>query len=1658
MRKIRFLTFLLFNTSFLLSFGQFGNEWINANQTYWKIKVVKDDFYRITAAELQAVGFPLSTASNKIQLFRRGEEITINVQDNGSSIDYIEFYGKKNDGVGDARLYDNRSDQPHQFVNLFSDTSAYFLTYLTGTATSSKRIQPSSESPAGLIPEPFHYNDSLIVFSSNYYGGRQFGDRQSLSNYDEGEGLAGSDLANGESQNITFSFEDVVAGEESLLNVVLLGDNGNEQNVRFFLGPNNEGLVEIGNVVFQNRSSISFSQTFSNSLISEDGNLVLQVRTGSGSRVAVAYARVQVSQEIKDFPNDNKHITFLNTGSRKYVPVKTSNPQEIRIFDITDEVNVKRLSKGVFSDRVEVVLGMSSTKMLAVRQPRLVASLAPIAFPSISLTGVNYLIVSHPTLRKDDLGNDPVLEFEKYRASPEGGSYEVQTLNVDQVYDLYNFGDPSPLGIVDFIGDAYDKGPLEFVLLIGKGFTPDKFRAKDRNNELNVPTYGLPGGDMMYTRNLGSGFQSPGIPIGRLNVRNTLELTAYLNKLKEMEAIPFDQLFRKNFLQLSGGRTARELDRFPEIIREFEDKIVKDFIGGTATNIDKASSESVKLIPIADEVNEGVGYITMFGHSSGEVADIDVGLVSDPQFGYDNKGKYPIFLVNGCKAGEIFDNNSTFGDDWMYTPGLGAIAFIAHTNFATEFELERWSDLWHDVGFGNDEFIDKSIGEVMVEVSQQYFTNYGQAESSLAQVHQTQLQGDPAFRIFGAGAPDYQIEPSGISAFGLESDLVLATEDSFKVDVIVKNFGRTVLDSLEMSINRFLPDGTSKNFVRGFQRVLRQDTLSFYLANEPFDQNEGLNIISITLDPFNKVEEINETNNTAQIELSIFEGGTINLFPINSGIVNTTSPDLIFQSSNSLDNARAYQLEVDVDPGFSSATKQVFTVSGEVFALQTLDLTTFDLEDTVSFFWRTRLAEPGQNESDEWVVSTFTYLSNGNEGWGQFDESQLNRNEISGVNFNASTSAWEFDQVATPVEVFTYGIDNEFFSSDDLRATVNNVNLLVSNPAFDSECNARTINAIVFDNESGSPYLPVLNGEQIDVLNSDVCGRRPQVIYQFRDNRTLETGTTLETLINRMDNGDKIIFFTIDSVAYSGWNDSFIAGMVSLGVDEATINTFVDGQPAIILGEKGAEPGTAVIVEDGSGLPAKEQSLLLQDNILTSFFTGKIKTQRFGPAQSWQNFSYSISGNENDTYSLELLGVNQNGDTTREVSGLPSALVNISTIDPVVFPTLDLVYLFTDEQDLTPPEINYWQVNFTPAPDGLLIPTNKETLKIQEGQEISKEFKFINFSATDFVDSAVVSATLLNATNGNSEEMIFKVPGPAAGDTTTFEVAFPSTNQVGESSLIVNVSANENEYYTTNNRVTLSRIVTVESDEINPVLDVTFDGYHILNGDIVSPNPLISIILRDENQYLFKDDTTGLSIKLKHPGDSTVFRDIQFTDPKVQFRPASEQNDLEIEYSPGPLEDGVYTLRVNGQDASGNAPGAPSGENSLSTPYEIQFEVINESTITHFYPYPNPFSTSCRFVFTLTGSEVPDQLKIQIMTVSGRVVREITQSEIGPLRVGNNITEYAWDGRDEFGDQLANGVYFYKVFVKSNGSDLSRRNTSGDRAFKNGFGKLYILR
>ncbi|MEQ8628363.1 C25 family cysteine peptidase [Ekhidna sp.] len=1640
------------------SLGQVGNEWIDFTQSYYKLKIAQDGFYRVTQEELQAIGFPIATVpANRIQLFRRGEEVALNVSTNGDgTLNYLEFYGQKNDGTSDSPLYAN-GDQPHTLYNLFSDTASYFLTYKLGSENGKRMAFSSDKNTSGLSPEPYHIEDTVQLFTTNYAPGVRFGSGSafSLSKYDNGEGWTGGFQSKNAFKDFDFTLENYESsGINPVLETVIIGGNSLSHNVEISIGPNTSSLGIMDNVEFDGWGKEFYSGSVASSSIGGGGEFVVRA-TAVGypdisERISIAYMRLKYPQTIQVGPNENKVFTLSSpAGAKAWMQIATTNASGTRVFDISDPYNSIRIATTNFSDRVEAVIPDASDgqQVLAVTTPLSVPVMEAINLPNYDLSNKDYLIVTHPDLRTS---GDPVADYEAYRESLAGGSFTVQIGNIDDLYNLYSYGDPSPIAIRNFIIDANNQNPVEIVFIIGKGFTLNYDYYRGAQTDVNVPTYGLPGSDLMFTLGIDSDPDLPGIPIGRLNAFTTADVTAYLDKIMEMEALPYDDLFRKDFLQLSGGINQFEISNFIGIVQGFTDVLEDDFIGGRAFNTGKETSEAVEYVDVTDRVNQGVGYITFFGHSSGTVTDIEIGRVSDPAFGFSNKGKYPIFLVNGCKAGEIYGTNFTFGEDWLNTPELGAVGFIAHSDVAISTTLQRWSDLFYELGFGDEDYIGEAVGKVMSEVSRRYLSQYGVSDINLTQIHQMTLQGDPAYRVFGADYPDYQINNNSLSASAIGAQEILSTQDSFKIGVIVKNFGRTVQDSLVVQINRTYSDGGQEIYIREFERPLRQDTLSFYIPLEPTRNNDGLNLFTVLLDPKDSVQELNETNNSATLEVSIFSGNTVNLYPIDNGTQSSSQVEFVWQSSNLLEDDRSYDLEIDTQPDFSGPNNRQFTVSGEVLLSHTFDFAAFSLPDSATIYWRTRFANPDPDETNEWVESSFTLINNIEEGWGQYDPEQVEKSVVTGIQYNQLTNRWEFIETTTPIDIFTFGVDNATYTYDDMEAIIGGLDFFVTSNTIDPTCETNTFNAIAFDKESGDPYRPIETTE-IDVFNREVCGRLPQRIYQFREQDMIGVERRLQVLVDNMRDGDPIVMFNIGNIDYSNWDLAVESTLNSLGVDNATIGSLVDGQPVIFFGQKGATPGTAIMItNNGTATPFREQSIELQDDVEGKFVSGEIRSRRIGPARNWEEFSYNITEEVNDNITIDVFGVDQNGNLTTLESRARAESIDIATTDAVLYPQLELSFTFNDEMDQTPSQLNFWEVNYEYPPEGILLPNGKEQTSVLEGAEITRDFFFYNPSNLNFNDSLTVMATLVNQQTGNIDESSFNIGPPNAGDTTSFSVAFPSFNMDGMNSMVVEVMPNENEAYSSNNRLTLTNLIEVQADETNPILDVTFDGYHILDGDIVSPNPNIVVKMRDDNPFVNKSDTTGINISLKLPGENSPFQRVNFSDPRLTYTLASETQDFQMEYQPGPLDDGMHALRIQAEDESGNAAG--------TEPYEINFEVINESTVTHFYPYPNPFSTSCRFVFTLTGSAIPDQIKIQIMTVSGRVVREITQDEIGPIRIGNNITSYAWDGRDEFGDQLANGVYFYKVFINSNGNALERRSTSADRAFKHGFGKLYILR
>ena len=88
-----------------------------------------------------------------------------------------------------------------------------------------------------------------------------------------------------------------------------------------------------------------------------------------------------------------------------------------------------------------------------------------------------------------------------------------------------------------------------------------------------------------------------------------------------------------------------------------------------------------------------------------------------------------------------------------------------------------------------------------------------------------------------------------------------------------------------------------------------------------------------------------------------------------------------------------------------------------------------------------------------------------------------------------------------------------------------------------------------------------------------------------------------------------------------------------------------------------------------------------------------------------------------------------------------------------------------------------------------------------------------------------------------------------------------------------------------------------------------------------------------------------------------------------------------------------------------------------------------ELALTHVLNYPNPFTTRTQFFFENNQCCQQLNVSIQIYTISGKIVKTITQTITNEGFRSNGI---GWDGKDEYGDKLAKGVYIYKLSVSGN--------------------------
>lgn len=1676
MCKFRFLFFIVFLLPGVRSAAQpYGNEWIlfaqgqsHSSQQYFRVSVWKEGIYRLAYSDLQSAGVPVNTwfASDRYQVFHRGAEQFIQVVDqNNDNIfgpgDYLEFYGRPNDGLPDTPLYDSASFQPNPYVSLFNDTSSYYLTYNPFSANNRRMPVVADNNYSAYVPEPYFTSESIKAFGSEYnIGPRDYNDIADNS-YMKGEGFMSSRVSKNTPFDVVFDVRKAVSSTTSpSIETVVMGANALAHPYRFLSG--NQVLMD---TIFAGYELAKHRFDISN--LPSNGNHVFRFSplndptfSGNLNYMQMAYARLTYSRSF-DFSGETLPQTMWMTGSGKALLEMTGlGTGQFRLYQFSADT-IRRVNVGASGASAMAIAPLSPapSRFILIAENLVLTAAGNVIIVPVNPDPdpVRYARFHNFNNAAVQDGIVMISQTSLWQGATAYADYRRQKgatvllADVEELYDQFAYGvRKHSLAIrrfSDLLLDQVSPKPSH-LLFIGKSVLGKNARSGTGYALNLVPTYGEPASDVMFTSRLNTNEFKPELATGRISALNNGDILAYLDKVTAFENQqsnpPADWM--KNILHFGGGTDLGEQNFLASKLAVYKEIVEDTLFGGKVTTILKSSTDPIQINLsqfVQQLIDSGCSMMTFYGHAAGTSFDIST---DDPEY-YNNKDRYPLVLAQSCFVGDIHTTSRLLNERFVLTPQKGSIGFIAVPEKGIIQPLDDYSTRFHEILFR--EQYGQSIGEAMKQtVADIILPDFDRKSVCMNMT----LHGDPSLVLNAYPLPDYSV---GAGSLFTDPPVLSAEADSFDMKVVVSNMAKNVSDSLHILLSRVFPSGLVKDTIIRIPYITYKDTLSFRLPMIG-QVASGLNTMTVTVDVYEEVQEVDDIgNNVATFTFQVNSTDINPVYPPEFAIVPSDTVFLKATTSSQNGGFKNYRFEIDTTVFFNSPVKRSGVVSN-TFGVVSWKVPGLILPDVV-YFWRVAndsITDPDTSVASrfKWQRSSFIYKP-GIRGWSQAHYHQFVTSGLSNVELVDSVRLFDFVNSNYSL-VMTHEGNRPSYE-------INSVNMDYAGCFAIPQLAVAVIDSIDFENpwQADSCIRYYGNFNYYVCFTDDGCAfrTRPDRYFLFDIGTQSGTANFINMIENVVPDGNYLLSWPTYTAAFDTMAQ-IKSAFNSLGVPQ--YNSLQTGDKYMLFMKKG-DPSSVIFTK---GL--FPDSLLRIDYLLTrNWDKGWVTSTVVGPALSWESLYWQYrsveSGPTPDNIYLQVYGIAPSGQEVLLLNQVfsPGGPTDLSFIQASSYPRLRLRAYVEDLQNRTPPQLTSWQVYYQPVPEGAVNPRfstfRRDT--VQEGEKVRLAIAFENISDSP-MDTLLVDYFVFDASNTRRDIASLRVNrNLPPGDTVMCEVDFSSLSMRGVNNLWVEANPRNDQPEQSHFNNFASFKFTVNPDITNPLIDVTFDGSYILNRDIVSARPHVRIRLRDENRFIALNDTGDFRVSLRAPSGNLSFLRFEPVPNSVSnssllsWRPAElPNNSFRIDYRPELSEDGLYELTVQATDMSGNL----SGEND----YKVQFEVVNRSTVTEVVNYPNPFSTSTRFVFTLTGAVVPDDFRIRIMTVTGKIVREITRAEIGPIRIGRNITEYAWDGKDEFGDRLANGVYLYKVFIGIDGSEIEKRSTSADAYFKKGWGKMYLMR
>lgn len=221
---------------------------------------------------------------------------------------------------------------------------------------------------------------------------------------------------------------------------------------------------------------------------------------------------------------------------------------------------------------------------------------------------------------------------------------------------------------------------------------------------------------------------------------------------------------------------------------------------------------------------------------------------------------------------------------------------------------------------------------------------------------------------------------------------------------------------------------------------------------------------------------------------------------------------------------------------------------------------------------------------------------------------------------------------------------------------------------------------------------------------------------------------------------------------------------------------------------------------------------------------------------------------------------------------------------------------------------------------------------------------------------------------------------------------------------------------------------TAPPDTEGPRMNLYLDDRNFRAGDRVSDAPTLIVDLSDSSGI----NTSGAGVGHRLEAwldEATASADLS---DYYRSRPDTYREGV-VTYPLGATGAGTHRIRVRAWDTYNNS-------STSETVFNVG--VDDGLSLRNVYNYPNPFRSSTYFTFEHNQTDLLD-VEVKIYTVAGRRIQSLSLHG-----TGDRFVRIPWDGRDAEGDDVANGIYLYKVIAR----------TTDGRFSSEALGKLSVSR